>query len=399
MSFRQLFLVPNFPDYVSRTTVWPPFGYVVDVIRVRQAASQLNCQVSVKRRMSTIISLSNPSTRVFSSENSVRSHAHAAFGFLKENSYNGQTESDRAFLYGEIEEDDGDDGPGEIYGAWSQTEMLRRKRIGLANKGKIPWNKGVTHNEVTRQKIKQRTIEALSNPKVRKKMSECYRDRSDECKERISLSLRHVWAKRLNYPRQREKFYLSWLDSIALAAKRGGKDQKELGWDSYDKMAEELALRKQQQALHEVKAKVKSMLRAKRDTNQKTNKLSELAQNGSGRPIVDQLRNKVRRKKCNKMDSDEGIVAPDESKLQIRLSKIHTRKPGTLSMKVEACNSMAWEKLDFEFAKRENRQKKVSLADQIRAAKNRREKLVTGKSRTSSSCKRAVTRREERVVA
>lgn len=45
-------------------------------------------------------------------------------------------------------------------------EIQRRKKIGLANKGKTPWNKGRKHSEETRERIKQRTIEALRDPKV-----------------------------------------------------------------------------------------------------------------------------------------------------------------------------------------------------------------------------------------
>lgn len=47
-----------------------------------------------------------------------------------------------------------------------ETEMQRRRKIGLANKGRIPWNKGRKHNEETRERISKRTIEALSDPKV-----------------------------------------------------------------------------------------------------------------------------------------------------------------------------------------------------------------------------------------
>lgn len=46
-------------------------------------------------------------------------------------------------------------------------EILQRRRIGHANKGKIPWNKGRAHTAETRLRIKQRTREALRNPKVK----------------------------------------------------------------------------------------------------------------------------------------------------------------------------------------------------------------------------------------
>ncbi|CAM8987160.1 unnamed protein product [Rhodiola kirilowii] len=307
MSFSQLSFALNLPDYVSKK---------MDIVKLKQAAMQFKYQVSLKRGMSSSLSL--PSTRSLAKQK-VTSTAAGASCFVNENSNKRHTLIDQAFLYGEVEVDDDD--PDQLSGADNQTEMLRRKRIGLANKGKIPWNKGVTHNEETRQKIKQRTIEALKNPEVRKKMSECYRDRSDQCKEKISVSLRHVWAKRLNYPRQREEFYISWYESIAIAAKKGGKDQKELGWDSFVEMTEELARQKEQQALNEVKSKVKAMLQIKR--------------------------------------------------------------PAAVTIKADTQSSLAWEKIDLEYVKMENRQR-VSLADQIQAAKNRRQTFKSSENKLST---------------
>lgn len=45
-------------------------------------------------------------------------------------------------------------------------ELERRRKIGLANRGKTPWNKGIKHSEETRMRIKKQTIKALSDPKV-----------------------------------------------------------------------------------------------------------------------------------------------------------------------------------------------------------------------------------------
>lgn len=47
-----------------------------------------------------------------------------------------------------------------------KNEMERRQKIGLANKGRVPWNKGKKHTAGTRELISQRTKEALKDPKV-----------------------------------------------------------------------------------------------------------------------------------------------------------------------------------------------------------------------------------------
>lgn len=51
-------------------------------------------------------------------------------------------------------------------------ERIRRMRIGLANKGKVPWNKGRKHSAETRERIRQRTLEALRDPKVKSSKEE-----------------------------------------------------------------------------------------------------------------------------------------------------------------------------------------------------------------------------------
>ncbi|KAK3198709.1 hypothetical protein Dsin_022124 [Dipteronia sinensis] len=55
----------------------------------------------------------------------------------------------------------------EYHGENYQKEMERRRKIGSANKGRVPWNKGIKHTAETRVRIKQRTIEALRDAKVK----------------------------------------------------------------------------------------------------------------------------------------------------------------------------------------------------------------------------------------
>ncbi|KAL5054580.1 hypothetical protein RYX36_035262 [Vicia faba] len=48
-----------------------------------------------------------------------------------------------------------------------EKEKTRRLKIGLANKGKVAWNKGRKHTAETRELIKIRTLEAMRDPKVK----------------------------------------------------------------------------------------------------------------------------------------------------------------------------------------------------------------------------------------
>ncbi|XP_052733836.1 uncharacterized protein LOC108339160 isoform X1 [Vigna angularis] len=142
-------------------------------------------------------------------------------------------------------------------------ERIRRMRIGLANRGKVPWNKGKKHSAETRERIRQRTIEALRDPKVRKKMAEHPHSHSDQTKAKISDSVRRVWCERLKSKRIREDFLLSWTQSIANFAKKGGIGQEELEWDSYHKIRQQLELHHHMLASKKRREKVMAVTGAK----------------------------------------------------------------------------------------------------------------------------------------
>ncbi|CAK9134111.1 unnamed protein product [Ilex paraguariensis] len=262
-------------------------------------------------------------------------------------------------------------------------ESQRRRKIGLANKGKVPWNKGKRHSAETRERIRQRTKEAMRDPKVRKKMSECPRSLSPQTKARIRSSLRQLWEERLKWKRLREKFSLSWAESIAMAAKKGGGDQQELDWDSYGKMKREMDLEQLQWAADKAKAKEIARIRAERSSQAKAEKMARLAEKRREQEQKAKVRRPIKRKthKKSKEEKEELAVA-QELKLKERLTKIHRKK--SLNGQVTSQDNRVWEKFDPDNIKRERIQKEVSLADQIRAAKNRRAEFDTWQPLTTS---------------
>lgn len=72
-------------------------------------------------------------------------------------------------------------------------ELSRRMKISAANRGRTPWNKGKNLSEQVREKIRQRTFEAMQRPEVRARMAEANQHRlphREDVKERIRTVLR-----------------------------------------------------------------------------------------------------------------------------------------------------------------------------------------------------------------
>lgn len=115
-----------------------------------------------------------------------------------------------------------------------EKERKRRKKISQANRGKMPWNKGRKHSPETIARIKERTKLALQNPKIRQKLSLVRRSESKKTKESIHATFRRGWEGRRQRLFLQEACLNDWKESIAEAARRGGDDEDELRWDSYE---------------------------------------------------------------------------------------------------------------------------------------------------------------------
>ncbi|WOK97943.1 stress response protein NST1 [Canna indica] len=257
----------------------------------------------------------------------------------------------------------------------SEKEIQRRLKIGSANRGRTPWNKGRKHSEETRELIKRRTIEALSDPKIRKKMSESPRYHSGLSKSRISFSLKKIWEQRRRHKRLQEKCYASWARAIAEAAKQGCHDQDELEWDSYEKIKADIL--SQQTKLIEGKTRAKQLarLRAERIARDRTEKVAKLAELRQQRKEKTEARKLEALSRKKSKDERKKIELSKGLKLKARLTKFHHRKRQMQStcpnfQLTEARPDL--ENWDIELIKNERVRRKVSLADQIKAVKNKK---------------------------
>ena len=56
----------------------------------------------------------------------------------------------------------------------SKVEQLRRRKIGDANAGKVPWNKGGKHSKKTIEKIRATTLKHMRDPEYRERLKRSY---------------------------------------------------------------------------------------------------------------------------------------------------------------------------------------------------------------------------------
>ncbi|XP_022142740.1 uncharacterized protein LOC111012783 isoform X2 [Momordica charantia] len=260
----------------------------------------------------------------------------------------------------------------------------------------------------TRERIKQRTIEALRDPKVRRKMSEYPRTHSDQVKVKISSSLRRVWGKRLMKKRLNETFFLSWRESIAVAAKKGGKEAEELDWDSYQKIKQEMLRQKLQRAAE--KANLKET-RAENAKKRKVERRIRKEEKGDGNGKLKRMKMCSKGRNGRKRKAKEGediqremkkLTAIERSRLKQRLKRI--RKKISINGAVAARGSIAsvipqntsWEKLDLDLIKKGQMRKGVSLAEQIQVAKSRKAESIACKVLLASTSTYQCTGRAEK---
>ncbi|XP_008791397.2 uncharacterized protein LOC103708311 [Phoenix dactylifera] len=261
-------------------------------------------------------------------------------------------------------------------------EIQRRWKIGLANKGRTPWNKGKKHSKETRELIKKRTMEALSDPKVRKKMSEYPHSHSDQSKARISSGLKKSWEKRLKHRRSQEYFCIIWSGSIAEAAREGGCGQQELNWDSYEKIKADIESQQIQQKAEKARTREIAKRRAGRVSQIRVENVAGLAKQSNGNEQKAEAKKVVASSWKRSEDEKKKMALSKGFKLKARLIKFHHRKKKLSSFVSIRSEKMVEpeplvEKWDLEFIKAERLRRKISLADQIQSLKSRKAKCST----------------------
>ena len=118
-------------------------------------------------------------------------------------------------------------------------------------------------------------------------------------------------AKRMAKARA-ERLILSWAESIAKVAKKGGSGQQELDWDSFNKIKQEMILQQLQWTAEKAKAKEMGKIR------------SRLAQKRKEREEKARARGEIKRKTHRKLKEDkEDFAVPQVSKLKQKLTKVN----------------------------------------------------------------------------
>ncbi|KAI5077156.1 hypothetical protein GOP47_0006980 [Adiantum capillus-veneris] len=116
-----------------------------------------------------------------------------------------------------------------------EKENLRRQRISQANKGKVPWNKGGKHSSETKKRIRAGVIERMKDPKIREKLrlqAEAVQ-LSPEVKMKIRTGIIKAWVAKKKLRVKQELCLLEWREVIAETARRGSDGDLEYQWNSF----------------------------------------------------------------------------------------------------------------------------------------------------------------------
>lgn len=100
---------------------------------------------------------------------------------------------------------------------------------------------------------------------------------SDQSKAKISSGLKKSWEKRLKHRRSQENCCIIWSGSIAEAARRGGYDQGELNWDSYERIKADIDFQHIQQKAVKARAREIARLREGRVSQIRVENVAGLA--------------------------------------------------------------------------------------------------------------------------
>lgn len=153
-------------------------------------------------------------------------------------------------------------------------------------------------------------------------------DSYDKIKQQLQQQ-QILWAEKKGKEKQTaiagaKKFIRSWAKSIAKEAKEGGKGEQELEWDSYEKIEQEMALQYQlQRSAEKAKAKEIARIRAERAAQIKAIKKVMLTQKRKGRKERIKARGDIKNQPQRKAKEVKGdLEVQQEFKLSPKLTKV-----------------------------------------------------------------------------
>lgn len=223
-------------------------------------------------------------------------------------------------------------------------ELLRRKKISEANKGRVPWNKGKRHSTEVKSLIAQRTKEAMARPEVRAKLRKGNRNRPphrDDVKERIRTNLKarsdrikeelrqqadlvieamqqsdsEVEREAASYHKAHETFVKLGWRTVRTGHDRAFEQWRDNENDLREKFTARLVLLRQKQIVNAEKARAKRVARGARSRTSKSK--VRLAMSTQKQLIAAQEKLKEAEIKVQKMNNLRSALSNDKSKLEV----------------------------------------------------------------------------------